>query len=177
MSTLHSRYTSSWDSWGFRGLTIWVALTLFPQTNRPFQKARWGHPHGVGWTLHVTCQFCLALREVKEGSLLKQLDSASACLHGVRYFDDRLFSPCSKWIELFVNIICGAAGWPTVQLLLELLYHRLSCYSDFTQHYLLRLKSFIQGKVGDKNAFLFLPATHHLFFPLNQPLQLSHINK
>lgn len=29
------------DGWGFRGLkTLWVTLTLFPQTNRPFQKAR-----------------------------------------------------------------------------------------------------------------------------------------
>ena len=85
------------DGWGFRGLKIlWVTLTLFPQTNRPFQKARWSPPRGAGWTLHVTCQFCLVGVKGKGSLLAWQLDSASACLQGVGHFDDRLFHPAAS---------------------------------------------------------------------------------
>lgn len=156
-----------------------MTVTLFP-TNRPFDKARedrsprWRPPRGAESVPHKMDQSGVCYTEGEEGCFQLggahvrwQLESASACLQGVRRFDDRLFHPAANEQSLCQQCLWGA-GWPTAHLLPELLCHRLSWLFRNCQTLASWAKKMpCKLKVGDKDAFIFLPPTRHLFSPLN----------
>ena len=179
MSALQSRYTPSWGWLGLQGVEDLVGDINSLPTNKQTLSESQVEPTTRG-RVDSQCQPASFVWWKERGKghywLGSWIQPLPACKGLGTLMTD--YFTLQQMNRAFVNIICGGAGWPTVQLLLELLHHRLFLLFRIYSTLASWAKTFYAKEkwVIKKHFSLSQPFT--IFFsPLNPPPPTQHIIK